>query len=106
MKTSWRASPSAGAPSLLEQLELSAEEFDHRTRGSPLRRAKHSGYVRNAAVAAGNVGGQEAMRPLRQLAENGDPIIREHAAWALTHIADAEYQRCVDYWWLPEIRAS
>ena len=105
-ETEFAGDSSAGAPSLVEQLQLSAEEFNQRAQGSPLKRAKYRGYLRNAAVAAGNVGGPEVMQSLRRLAEKGDPMIDEHAAWALAHMAEAECRRCLGYWWPPEIPAS
>ena len=80
--------PSTRAPNLDEQLQLSAEEFSQRARGSPLKRTKHSGALRNAAVASGNTGGPEVLQSLRALAESGDPMISEHAAWAMARIAE------------------
>ena len=65
---------STDGPSLAEQLSLSADEFAQRVKASPIKRAKYWGYLRNAAVAAGNIGGAEVTRSLHRLAENGDPI--------------------------------
>jgi epoxyqueuosine reductase QueG len=51
--------------------------------------------IRNACIAAGNVAGQYARwvpeqvrlrQRLRELAESSDPLIAEHAAWALSRI--------------------
>jgi epoxyqueuosine reductase len=84
------ADHSAGFPSLVESLGLSAQVFDERARGSAVKRAKHRGYLRNAVVASGNVAGSEAIQALESLAVQGDPMIEEHAAWALTQIASRQ----------------
>jgi epoxyqueuosine reductase len=60
---------------------LDALEFRERFRGSPMTRAKHAGLLRNAAVVMGNTGG--CGEQLVQLAAHENPVVREHAAWAL-----------------------
>jgi epoxyqueuosine reductase len=48
-----------------------------------VKRAKRRGLLRNVAVALGN-SGDGAHRPiLQRLAEDPDPLVREHALWAL-----------------------
>ncbi len=75
------------APELLSLLTLTEEEFRERFRNSPLKRAKRSGLVRNACVAVGNLRETRAVPLLAQLLHNDpDPIVREHAAWALGRI--------------------
>jgi epoxyqueuosine reductase len=70
-------------PALDWLAQISEEEFREKFRGSPVRRAKRNGLRRNAAVAMGN-SGEERFRPvLQKLAEDEDPDIAEHAAWAL-----------------------
>ncbi|MGD2253545.1 MAG: tRNA epoxyqueuosine(34) reductase QueG [Anaerolineales bacterium] len=68
-------------------LNLSAPEYQTELRGSPLRRAKRAGLVRNAAVVAGNRGGPELASVLENVLQ-GDPdaLVRAHAAWALGRI--------------------
>lgn len=76
---------------LLKLLQLSEEEFQELFRHSPLRRAKRSGLVRNACVALGNLREIRAGPLLARLLHNDpDPIVREHAAWALGRIATQE----------------
>ncbi len=66
---------------------MSEEEFRQRFKGSPLKRAKRSGLVRNACVAVGNLREEKAVPLLlRLLSDDPDPIVREHAAWALGRI--------------------
>jgi epoxyqueuosine reductase len=43
---------------------------------------------RNAAVALGNVGGPEHTAELERVAAGDDPLVAEHAAWALEQIAE------------------
>ena len=51
-----------------------------------MKRAKRRGLVRNVALALGN-GGDAGRRPiLERLAVDGDPVVREHAAWALRRL--------------------
>jgi epoxyqueuosine reductase len=75
-------------PDLLAELNISATEFSHRYRTSPLSRAKRRGYLRNLAVASGNLGDPAAVEPLtRLLASDPEPLVRSHAAWALGQIS-------------------
>ncbi|MDW8122789.1 MAG: tRNA epoxyqueuosine(34) reductase QueG, partial [Armatimonadota bacterium] len=75
------------APELLEIVRLSEKEFRERFAGSALMRAKRSGLVRNACVALGNLRDESAVAPLvALLMDDPDPIVREHAAWALGRI--------------------
>jgi len=63
--------------------EMPPEEFRAVFRGSPVRRAKLSGLRRNAVIAMGNSGDQKFVPTLKKLAEDADPVVAEHAQWAL-----------------------
>jgi epoxyqueuosine reductase len=81
--------PGALAPELGELGGLDPAAFAERFRRSPVKRAKRRGLLRNVAVALGNTG-DPARRPLlERLARDEDPLVREHAAWALRRLADA-----------------
>lgn len=67
-------------------LRLGREEYVERFRGSPMKRAKLEGLQRNAAVAMGNRRQPRYAAPLTEALEDGDPVVREHAAWALERI--------------------
>ncbi|MGW8265052.1 MAG: HEAT repeat domain-containing protein, partial [Longimicrobiales bacterium] len=54
--------------------------------GSPLRRAKRRGLLRNVAVALGNWGSRDAITALALALDDPEPLIRGHAAWALGQI--------------------
>ncbi len=75
--------PDFVAPRLADVMALSDAEFRERYRGTPIVRTKRRGLLRNAAVALGNSGLDEAREPLERAIEDPEPLIREHAAWAL-----------------------
>jgi epoxyqueuosine reductase len=68
---------------LLDLLRLDEAGFKTRFDGTPLVRSKRSGLLRNVCVALGNVGDAEALPALETAAQDPDPLIAEHAAWAL-----------------------
>ncbi len=81
---------STASPSLVELMRMTREEWDMWTRGSAIRRAGYAGFKRNVAVAMGNwlagLDGEppdEAVAMLREALEDEEPLVREHAAWAL-----------------------
>jgi epoxyqueuosine reductase len=80
--------PGAIAPRLLELLALDDKGFRQRFRGSPIKRAKRRGLLRNVAVALGNWGSPRAIPALTQALHDWEPLIRGHAAWALGRITD------------------
>jgi len=74
------------APPLEELAALTEEEFRRRFRDSPLWRSRYQGLLRNVAVAMGNSGLEKFRAPLEQLAASPDPVVAEHAAWALAQL--------------------
>ncbi len=72
---------------LVELMSLSQEEFSRRFKGSPVKRAKRRGLLRNVAVALGNWGSPEAVPALAGALWDSEPLIRGHSAWALGRIA-------------------
>jgi epoxyqueuosine reductase len=78
--------PEEVAPKLLDLIGLSDAEFRARFRQTPLWRAKRRGLLRNVAVALGNWGNPQAVPALRRALDDPEPLIREHAAWALARI--------------------
>ena len=78
------------APELIPLLSLSEEEFRRRFKGSPLLRAKRRGFLRNVAVALGNLKAPEAVPALAGALTDNEPLVRAHAAWALGEIATVE----------------
>ncbi len=73
--------------SLVELFAWSADEFDARLAGSPIRRIGHERWLRNLAVALGNgAGGDEAIAALRARADDASALVREHVRWALRRL--------------------
>jgi epoxyqueuosine reductase len=75
--------PGLVAPDLERLAGLSDEEFRETFRRSPVKRAKRRGLLRNVAVALGNSGDPTKRAVLERLAADEDPLVREHANWAL-----------------------
>ncbi len=73
-------------PGLIEMLGLTPEEFRTRFRGSPIKRTKRRGLLRNAAIALGNTKDPEAIPALANSLGDDEPLVRGHAAWALGNI--------------------
>ena len=75
---------------LIELLDMDETQFRQRFAGTPLMRAKRVGMQRNACVALGNVGDATAQPALARALASGDPLVRQHAAWALGRIGGNE----------------
>ena len=71
------------APRLVELLALTREEWTARFKGSPVKRAKYAGFLRNVCVALGNSGDPTAIPALEKALVHEEPLVRGHAAWAL-----------------------
>ena len=74
------------APELLSLVGMTQEAFSRRFKGSPIKRAKRRGFLRNVLVAIGNWGSQRAVPALRDALADDEPLVRSHAAWALGRI--------------------
>jgi epoxyqueuosine reductase len=73
-------------PDLLEWLQLDDAAFKAKFAGSPLVRPKRRGLLRNVCVALGNIGDAAALPALRRAAGDPEPLIAEHARWAIEQI--------------------
>lgn len=73
-------------PALDWLAQMTTVQFAETFRGSPVRRAKLSGLRRNAVVAMGNSGQLKFTSTLEKLALDPDPVVAEHATWALNKI--------------------
>jgi epoxyqueuosine reductase len=78
------------APDLIPLLSLTEEGFRRRFKGSPILRAKRRGFLRNVAVALGNLKSREAVPALIEALKDEEPLVRRHAAWALGQIGTPE----------------
>jgi len=74
-------------PDPAELLALDAPAWRARFGKSAITRTKRRGLARNAAVVLGNRGDPSALGVLEQAAAHDpEPLVREHAAWAVEHI--------------------
>ena len=78
--------PDLASPDLLELLALDEPGFKSRFAGTPILRTKRRGFLRNVCVALGNVGDRSALPALKRAAHDAEPLIAEHAAWAIAEI--------------------
>jgi epoxyqueuosine reductase len=83
---SFNARPGLPTPDLAAELGLSSKEFNQKFKDNPVLRSKRRGYLRNVAVALGNSGDPAACPSLESAVQDNEPLIREHAAWALEQI--------------------
>jgi epoxyqueuosine reductase len=84
------AGPDTDGPALMDLMGLTEDEFSERYSGSPVKRAKRKGFLRNVAVALGNWGSPEAVPVLALALNDTEPLVRGHAAWALGEILGAK----------------
>ena len=80
-------------PNLIRELELTSEEFNRKFNNSPVKRAKYRGYLRNAAIALGNSENPSGVPMLKKALDHSEPMVREHAAWALDRIENRPQTR-------------
>ena len=75
-------------PALDWLAEMSAGEFERSFRKSPIRRTKHAGMRRNAAIAIGNSGKKDFLPVLDKMAGDPDESVREAAEWAKQRLSN------------------
>ena len=73
-------------PKLLSLIGMTQQEFSRRFKGSPIKRTKRRGFLRNVLVAIGNWGEPRAVPALKDALADDEPLVRSHAAWALGKI--------------------
>ena len=80
-------------PDLIALLSLDDAGFKRTFAGTPVLRTKRRGLLRNVCVALGNVGEERARPALEKALHDSEPLVREHAAWALEQIR-ARHEHC------------
>jgi epoxyqueuosine reductase len=81
-----RARPDLETPDLIELLSLDETGFKQRFAGTPILRSKRRGLLRNVCVALGNLGNPASLPALQTAAQDPEPLIAEHAQWAIDAI--------------------
>ena len=74
--------------SLRDFLALDDESFRALFQKSPIKRVKRRGFLRNVCVALGNIGTAEDLPALEAAARDPEPLIAEHAIWAIARIRE------------------
>jgi epoxyqueuosine reductase len=85
-ETAFCARDSTTGVSLRDYLNLDDNEFRTLFRNSPIKRIKRRGFLRNVCVALGNVGDASDLPLLERAAADPEPLIAEHARWAIQQI--------------------
>jgi len=87
------ARPELAEPALIELLQLDEAGFKSRFAGTPILRAKRRGLLRNVCVALGNVGDNSTLPHLQKAAKDSEPLIAEHARWAMERIHSTQRRK-------------
>lgn len=73
-------------PDLSYLSSLSVEEFRKQFKGSPIKRTKRRGLLRNVMIAMGNSGEKNFVPYITECLKDEEPLVRAHALWALWKI--------------------
>jgi epoxyqueuosine reductase len=85
-EAAFQARASTVGMALRDYLALTEEQFREAFRGSPIKRIKRRGFLRNVCVALGNVGDTTDLPALERAGNDAEPLIAEHARWAIEQI--------------------
>ncbi len=73
---------------LRDFLDLDDDGFRALFAKSPIKRIKRARFLRNVCVALGNTGTADDLPELQRAAADPDPLIAEHALWAVSRIRE------------------
>lgn len=86
----YRTRPELDGPQLADLatslLAMDDAAFARAFRGSPVKRARRNGLLRNVCVGLGNWGGEDVVAVLIRALRDRAPLVRGHAAWGLGRI--------------------
>lgn len=74
------------SPDLSYLSGLSVEDFRMVFKGSPIKRTKRRGLLRNVMIAMGNSGNKNFIPHIKECLNDEEPLVRAHAVWALWQI--------------------
>ena len=83
---SFQARPEIFSHTLVDFLEMDVEAFREVFAKSPIKRIKRERFLRNVCVALGNTGSEKDLPALERAKADPDPLISEHAEWAIMEI--------------------
>lgn len=81
-----KARDDLNAPALAELAALDDAAFRARFSGSPIKRIGRDRFVRNVLIAIGNSGDAALARQAEALLDDGSPLVRAMAVWALRRL--------------------
>ncbi|MCG3149046.1 MAG: Epoxyqueuosine reductase [Verrucomicrobiae bacterium] len=73
-------------PALTDFLSWDDAKFKSFFAGTPIYRLKRRGFLRNVCVVLGNSGDKAALPALQKALDDPEPLVREHAAWAISRL--------------------
>ena len=82
--------PNTPPHTLTEEMSLTPQAFNQSFNGTPVKRTKRRGYLRNVAVALGNIGDMHHLPVLQNALNDEELMIQEHAKWAIQKILQAK----------------
>lgn len=85
-ETKFHARQSIFHHQLRDFLDLDDNAFRTLFAKSPIKRIKRNRFLRNVCVALGNVGTADDLPALHRAATDADPLIAEHAQWAVSEV--------------------
>lgn len=71
---------------LRDFLKLDDDQFRALFAKSPIKRIKRPRFLRNVCIALGNTGNHDDLELLKRASKDPDPLIAEHADWAIEQI--------------------
>jgi epoxyqueuosine reductase len=87
-ESAFSAGRSTTGMALRDYLNLNDAEFGMLFRNSPIKRIKRRGFLRNVCVALGNVGDLDDLPALQRAALDPEPLVAEHANWAINRVQE------------------
>jgi epoxyqueuosine reductase len=83
-------------PPLAVLLALDDASFRARFRGTPVKRTGRDRFLRNVLIAAGNSGETSLAGKVEALLDDGSPLVRAMAVWALARLAPGRFAQLRD----------
>ena len=71
-------------------MQLDDAAFRKLFSGSPVKRIGRNRFLRNVLIATGNSNNEDLLPAVRALLDDGDPVVRGAAVWALRRLAPAK----------------
>lgn len=80
-------------PALTEMLGWDDRQFRDFFRHTPIFRLKRGPFLRNICIVLGNCGDRTTLPALERACQDPDPLVREHATWAITQVRTRTAER-------------